>query len=279
MDNIKSGDILKLIFNILPKKITLKIAKYNKILQNKLNLSLNVYKEFSQIEIEIIPTTKDFGEFIKYPNELAQYYHIYFNDEKKEIKRNIITEENEVSKIIIKIDPQIEYFISLFEKCQVIETISFSKFCRRNIINMRYMFSSCPNLQMVNLFNCNTENVIDMRYMFQNCPYLQVVNFSNCNIEKVKNMNGMFEWCLSLKYVYFSNCKIKPDTNLSYMFYQCQSLIELDISGFDLENVESEKIDKMFTGCSDKIIEQIRAQYLNISDSAFENEKIRCRRF
>jgi len=278
MENIKSLYILRLIFNDIPKLMTLKIVKYNKNLLNKLNIGFNDFKELSKIEIEITPTTKEYGEFIKYVKGHEHYFDIYFDDEKEKFKRNIITEKNPVSKITIKIDNKVQYLISLFEKCNAIETILFRKFYRSNIINMRYMFKSCPNLQMVTLYNCNTENVIDMSYMFQCCPDLQVVNLSNCNIEKVKSMKGMFEWCVSLKYVYFSNCKIKPDTNLSYMFYNCKSLIELDISGFDLENLEPEKINHMFTGCSERIMEQICEQFLYISDKAFENEKIRCRR-
>ena len=50
------------------KKKSLEIAKYSKKLQNKLNLSIKDYKEYSEIytpiEIEILPTNKIYGKFI-----------------------------------------------------------------------------------------------------------------------------------------------------------------------------------------------------------------------
>ena len=63
MENIKSLYILRLIFNDMPKLKSLKIVKYNKNLLNKLNIGFNGVKELSKIEIEIIPTTKEFGEY------------------------------------------------------------------------------------------------------------------------------------------------------------------------------------------------------------------------
>ena len=41
----------------------LKIIKYNKNIQNKLNISINDYKEYNHIEIEIIPINNSFGKY------------------------------------------------------------------------------------------------------------------------------------------------------------------------------------------------------------------------
>ena len=52
----------------MPKKKKLEIVKYNKRIQNRLNLSIKDYKEYletySSIEIEIIPAKGKYGEFI-----------------------------------------------------------------------------------------------------------------------------------------------------------------------------------------------------------------------
>jgi len=59
MDKIISIYFLQKVFNNISKKPYLKIAKYNKNLQNKLNLSIDTYIKYSQqIEIEIIPYLK-----------------------------------------------------------------------------------------------------------------------------------------------------------------------------------------------------------------------------
>ena len=66
-EKIKSDYFLQKLYDNMPKKKKLEIVKYNKKLQNRLNLSIKDYKEtFSPIEIEIIPAKGKYGEFIIY---------------------------------------------------------------------------------------------------------------------------------------------------------------------------------------------------------------------
>ena len=59
IENIKSRYILSKIYDIMSKKKKLEIVKYNKKIQNRINLFVKDYKEYSEtfspIEIEIIP--------------------------------------------------------------------------------------------------------------------------------------------------------------------------------------------------------------------------------
>ena len=91
LNYLKSNYFLKNIFDFLPKKKALEIIKLNKTIQERLNLSINDYKnyseQFSPIEIEIIPAKDEYGKFINRLDK-KEYYHIYFNDRKEEIKRN-----------------------------------------------------------------------------------------------------------------------------------------------------------------------------------------------
>ena len=48
LNNIKSKFIIKIIFINLNDSIQLKLIKYNKILQNKISISLYSYKIFSE---------------------------------------------------------------------------------------------------------------------------------------------------------------------------------------------------------------------------------------
>ena len=65
IDNIKSRLILSKIIDNMPKKIKLEIVRYNKKIQNILNLSVNDYKEYYEgIEIEIIPVVNMVNLFI-----------------------------------------------------------------------------------------------------------------------------------------------------------------------------------------------------------------------
>ena len=194
LHNIKSQYILRNIFEHCKEIKTLKIVKYNKNFHNKLDLSLTDYEKYSKIEIEIIPVKNksQYGIFVHNENK-ESFYHIYFNNNKKEIKRNYLTEKDEnISKITIRIDYQINTFKKLFGYCKCIESINFKTFSRRNINNMSYMFCWCSSLKNLNISNFRTDNVTDMSGMFFYCESLNELDLSNFNTDKVTDMNHMF---------------------------------------------------------------------------------------
>ena len=135
----------------MPKKKKLEIVRYNKKIQNRLNLSIKDYKEYSEtyssIEIEIITIKGGYGKFININEKDKLYYHIYFNDNKEEIKNKYrikeedgvtkheyyIEEKDKVTKIKIIIDYQVKSFKKLFKECHCIESINFKKFYRNNV--------------------------------------------------------------------------------------------------------------------------------------------------
>ena len=197
IENIKSKYILSKIYNNMSKKKKLLIVRYNKKIQNRLNLSIKDYKKYSEIEIEIITAKGKYGRFINIDENDKLYYHIYFNDNKEEIKNKykIDYEGDKVTKIKIIIDYQVKSFRELFCECRCIESINFKNFCRNNITNMSYMFYGCWSLKELNLINFNTSNVIDMSFMFCKCLTLKELNLTNFNTNNVKNMLSMFYGC------------------------------------------------------------------------------------
>ena len=101
--NIKSNYILKIIFNNLVEFKLLNIIRYNKKLQNKSDKDKNFYREYSKIEIGIIPillnSYKNRGLAINIPNEKdKQYFHLYLNGNTEEMKRNYFTKEDNAKK-------------------------------------------------------------------------------------------------------------------------------------------------------------------------------------
>ena len=139
IENIKSRYILSKIYENITKKKKLEIVKYNKKIQNRLNLDVKDYKEeYCEIEIEIIPTKDIYGKFININENDKLFYNIYFNDKKEEIKNKYeMNEEDKVTKIKIIIDYQIKSFKYLFYWCECIEYINFKKFYRNNV---KYLF-------------------------------------------------------------------------------------------------------------------------------------------
>ena len=203
LKNIKSNIILKKLFNCMKKNKSLEIIKYNKTLQNRLDLNINDYNEYSQlyssIEIKLKPLENKYGKFINIPYEEKEYYHIYFDNSNKEIKRNYLKVEEKVNSIKIIIDYQVKSFKELFYNCKCIKAISFKKFYRINVNGMNLMFYRCSSLNELNLSNFNTNNVTDMSVMFFECSSLKELNLSNFNTNNVRNMSGMFFECKKLK--------------------------------------------------------------------------------
>ena len=169
IENIKSRYILSKIYDNMTIKKKLKIVKHNKRIQNRLNLDVKDHKEYSEIEIEIIPTKGKYGEFININEDDKLYYHIYFNNNKEEVKMNNINKDEEIKIIKIIIDYQVKSFKKLFFLCKCIESINFKKFYRNNINNMERMFSGCSLLEEINISNFNTNNVTNMSNMFSEC--------------------------------------------------------------------------------------------------------------
>ena len=91
-DDLKSTFILKkIIFDYIKKPKSLKIMKYNKKIQKRLNLSFNYYKDYSTlyspIEIELMLVNDNYDKFINISDKEKEYYHIYFDNSNEEIKR------------------------------------------------------------------------------------------------------------------------------------------------------------------------------------------------
>ena len=251
-ENLKSDYFLQKLFEYFTKKKKLEIIRYNKNMLRRLNINIKDYKEYCEtytpIEIEIIPALNKYGRLINVKEDELQYYHIYFNDNKEEMKRYSLEEEDKVSKIKIIIDYQVKSFEQLFCCCKCVKSISFKKFYRINISNMSSMFDSCSSLEELNLSNLNTNNVNDMSCMFYECSSLKELNFSNFNNSKVTNMRSMFYKCTSLKELNLSNFNTNNVIDMSYMFYGCSSLEELNLSNFNTNKVTNMR--SLFYECS-----------------------------
>ena len=175
--------------------------KFNKKLQNRLNLNINDYKDYSQlfssIEIELKLDNKNdhTNKFINISDENMKYYHIYFDNSNEEKKRTELNANDKVNKIKIIIDHQVKSLKNLFDECEYISSIYFKKFLRINITNMSSTFRKCTSLKELNISNIITNNVTDMNHMFFLCTNLSELNISNFNTNNVIDMNSMFRSC------------------------------------------------------------------------------------
>ena len=243
---IKSKYILKIILDNISKKKFFNIIRYNKLLKELLDININDYKTYyEKIEIELIPLNKkdkkDKISFINIKEKYKSYYHIYFNNDKNEIKQTYYTKNDNIKKIKIIIDKEIKNFEDLFYDCSDIEKITFINFNKNNINNMISMFSGCSSLKELNLNNFNTTNVTNMNGMFFGCSSLKELNLNKFNTSNVNDMNGMFFGCSSLKDLNLNNFNTKNVTDMRYMF----------------------------SGCSEDLKQKIKSEYKNIKNEAF----------
>ena len=300
LDNIKSSFILKKVFNHIPNNIFLKLIIHNKNLQKKLNIPIDKYINYSnQIEIEIIPDidiinkdeTSNIYKLINIKNdEDKKYFHIYFDEGKKEVNRNCLNKNDNVSKIKILIDKEIKSIAELFYQCIIIKEIKIIKFNRtdfidysklfnfcKNLINldisklktnkvidMSHMFEECSSLKYIDLSNFETNNVTNMNFMFHNCTSLEKLNTNNFKTYNVKEMSSMFSGCRSLKNLDLSNFRTDNVTNMDFMFFHCSSLIKLNISNFITNKVTN--MSNMFNYCS---------LIINLDLSNFKTNKVK----
>jgi len=252
LEKIKSKYILKRILDDLQENKYLEIIKYNKQIQNRLNMDINYYKNksenFTKIELELSIDKNIGGKYINITNNTDKsYYHIYFENSKEEVNRYDISQHEKVKKIKIIIDGQINSFKELFRECKCIESINFKKFYRTNITDMSFMFYECSSLKKLNFSIFRTDNVVNMNYMFQGCSSLKKLDLYCFNTNNVIKMHGMFFKCESLKYLNVSGFKTNNVTDMASMFFGCTSLKELNISNFNTINVID--LGFMFSNC------------------------------
>ena len=248
-NNIKSQLILKKIFAYLLDNIPMKLIKYSMKSQKRLNFTLDSYREFSIVDIEIIPSNKKKGNFINIINKKdEQYFHIYINDSKKEIIKKNYQIQNEYKKIHIIIRRSPSSFKELFKNCDCIESINFKKYYSKNIRDMSSMFEGCSSLQNLDISKLNTSNITKMDRMFKGCSSLKELNISNFNTINVIDMNCMFKKCSSLTELDISKFNFNKVTNVNCMFEGCSSLKEINISNLNLKNLSY--LNYLFYGCS-----------------------------
>ena len=278
LDNIKSVYTIKIIFEHIKKNKYLSIIKYNKKMQNRLKLTINDYKEYSQlyspieIELKLVKNTYSNEPFINIRHNNKKYFHIFFNDSNKEANLSSLNHEK-IEKVKIIIDHQIISFGYLF-LCTRIEEIYFKKFYRTNIIDMRSMFACCFSLKKVDMSIFITNNVTNMQRMFNGCESLKELNLSKFNTNNVTNMEKMFCRCKSLKELNLENFNTNKVKDMSHMFEECKSLNNLNVSSFNIDQVTN--MDNMFFGCSNRLLDSVKLQNNSFKDINYKNEENNC---
>lgn len=122
----------------------------------------------------------------------------------------------------------------MFEGCVYINSVKFNQDAFQKCTTALGMFSECLSLTQVDI---NTGNIPDLRSMFYKCTSLSEV--PNIEITKnTKDIRSIFSCCTSLTNVDLSKYDLTNIEDCSSMFKGCTNLIKVDFgkqtfSGFD----------------------------------------------
>ena len=187
LNNIKSKYILQQVFSNIKEKKKLEINKYNKNLQNKLEINIDDFKNFHfRIEIEITIYKLENCNFkdniTNFLNNINSSFNVEYKDKNKEKYKNLSNFENipvGIEKIKLINKQRLKNYSKFFSKCGFIDSINFIKFKETDIKNMSYMFNGCSNLKEIKgLKNFNTGEVTNMSHMFEKCYNLLNLDLS-----------------------------------------------------------------------------------------------------
>ena len=126
LKKIRSNFIIQKIFYHINQKSYLHLIKFNYRLQRRLNKSIEDYKIYNQIEIELILNNrlKLKNIFVNVEENNKNFIHIYINKDTLSDK-NFFTKFETIKNIKIVLDMEITSLKSLFKDCICIEEIKF----------------------------------------------------------------------------------------------------------------------------------------------------------
>ena len=154
----------------------------------------------------------------------------------------------------------------MFEECYSLESLDLSNFNTSNVTNMSSMFDmfqlytgfekQYTKLTSLNLSGWNTSNVTNMMSMFRYCRGLTSLDVSSFDTRNVTNMERMFHGCSGLISLDLSNFNTSKVKDMSRMFDMVlfddsihTNLASLDLSGWNLDNLNRNGTNDMFNGC------------------------------
>ena len=143
---------------------------------------------------------------------------------------------------------KVDYMGEMFVNCRSLTSLDLSGFDTSKVTDMKEMFRGCSNLKSINLSGFNTLEVEVMDDMFSGCSSLTSLDLSGFATPKLYSMPRMFLDCNNLKNIHLDGLNTSEVYDMRDVFSGCSSLTSLDLSGFDTSNVNY--MDRMFAGCS-----------------------------
>lgn len=154
-------------------------------------------------------------------------------------------------------------FEGMFYRCEALSSFDGEAINTRGVENLKEMFAYCRRLTRLSVGHWIMQQCKTMAGMFKGCEKLKEIDVSKWDVSNVEDFSSMFEGCNSLtaqiwkrydkpenQYLGISDLRAwatpKAKTT-SHMFKRCINMQEIDLSKFDMRNVENAQ--GMFQDC------------------------------
>lgn len=147
----------------------------------------------------------------------------------------------------------------MFQNCDQLTTLDMTEFKVRGVKNFSYMFDGCRSLRTIDVSAWDMSGATDLKGMFSGCENLRQLDVSKWDVSKVTNFSELFKGCAKLPVIDVSKWNTAKATATGGMFAGCRgvtgtlgssstALLHLDLSNFDMSNVEA--ASHMFFRCT-----------------------------
>lgn len=157
----------------------------------------------------------------------------------------------------------VKSFEGMFYRCESLSAFDGEVINTRGVENLKEMFAYCRRLTKLSVGHWIMQQCKTMAGMFKGCEKLKEIDVSKWDVSNVEDFSSMFEGCNSLtaqiwkrydkpenQYLGISDLRAwatpKAKTT-SHMFKRCINMQEIDLSKFDMRNVENAQ--GMFQDC------------------------------
>lgn len=161
------------------------------------------------------------------------------------------------------ISSSVKSFEGMFYRCESLLEFNGEVINTRGVENLKEMFAYCRRLTKLSVGHWIMQQCKTMAGMFKGCEKLKEIDVSKWDVSNVEDFSSMFEGCNSLtariwkrydkpenQYFGISDLRawVTPKAKTtSHMFKRCINMQEIDLSKFDMRNVENAQ--GMFQDC------------------------------
>ena len=131
-------------------------------------------------------------------------------------------------------------FSHMFADCYSVENLNFSKWNTKSVKSFDALLNDCHALTIIDVSGLDTATCTQYSQMFEACTNLEkIIGIETWDVSSAGYyaFSETFHGCNKLKELNISNWKCRPD-NIARMFKNCYELTTVDMSGFDMSNLE-----------------------------------------